>query len=353
MDEGRGAGPRLARWARFRVVLYLLLGLAALDAVVAGYRRVWRAYDPDDYRERVLGCRHEAADLVIVGGSPVSEGIDPAALAGLVWQGRPLARAYSLGLPGATTSEVWHAVEHGVVSPPRLLVYGITASDLNDGRDEPHGPRSLMDAADVLRWARCRPRAADWCVRQFIEGQLSHLWQLYYYRNGIRLWAADQVERLRPGLCPEAAAEARDGLRYAAAMRAGHGFAPRPDFQGQRLDRLKAQGVVWKSFHFLEKYRLGGHLAYLHRLLDWAEAHGTAVVLVDMPVSADLEQMHAPAFAAYRAALAEVERTRGVRVLWASRAAVGLSEEHFADLIHLNAAGTPRLSQWLRASLAE
>jgi hypothetical protein len=67
-----------------------------------------------------------------------------------------------------------------------------------------------------------------------------------------------------------------------------------------------------------------------------------------MPVSADLEKMHAPAFALYRAALAEVERSRGVRVLRATRPAVGLGDDDFADPIHLNAAGAAKLSAWLR-----
>ncbi len=76
------------------------------------------------------------------------------------------------------------------------------------------------------------------------------------------------------------------------------------------------------------------------------------VVLVDMPVTADVEVPYAPAFAAYRAALAAVERSRGVRVVRASRQAVGLMEIDFADRIHLNARGRERLNPWLRGQLA-
>jgi hypothetical protein len=329
-----------------------VLGLATVDAVLAAHRRTWRAYDPDEYRIKVHECVRRPHDLVVVGGSPVCEGIDPAALAGTPWHGRPLEDVFNLGLSGATTSEVWHAVRHGIGVSPRLLVYGITASDVNDGRDEPHGPRSLMEAGDVVEWLRRRPDAAAFCLRQYTYGKCSRSWNLYQYRNAVRLWAADRVERVWPGTFPEATKEARDGLRRSAALGRSNGYAPRPDFQAHTLTRMKASGA-FPPFLFLDNYRLGGHLRYLHKLLDWGEANGVPVVLLDMPVSEDLSKKHAEAFAAYDRALAEVERTRGVAVLRASRQALGLGDDDFADMIHLNAAGTAKLSAWLRARLAD
>jgi hypothetical protein len=342
----------LTTWARYRVILYFLLGLVAVDVFVISKHPVWSAYDPDDYTERLDGCRREAPELVLVGGSPVCEGIDPNVLIGLPWQGRPLEHVYNLGLPGATTSEVWHAIEHGLAVPPRLLIYGITASDINDGRDEPHGPRSLMDVGDTLRWVRYRPRAAEWGIRQFLQGQLNRVWQLFYYRNGIRLCASDYLEHLLPGACTEAAAEARDGLRYTMSIRTNHGYAPRPEFQARSHEQRKADNLNEKRFAFLEKFRLGGHLAYLHRLVDWASSHDVTLLLVDMPVTADLEErMHPQEFASYRAVLAQLERDRGVRVVRARRADLGLSDADFADLIHLNVRGSTRFSSWLREEL--
>jgi hypothetical protein len=353
MTEGAAEAAGGVGWARYRVVLFFALGLAAVDAGVASQRHLWRAYDPDDYQLKTRDCRRQSPDLVLIGGSPVCEGLDPAVLSGVVWQGQPLEHVYNLGLSGATTSEMWHAVEHGIGAPPRLLVYGITASDLNDGRDEPHGPRSLMNVRDVARWVRLRPEAAEWCLRHWTLGRLSRAWNLFHFRNGIRLCFADNIERLSPETCPQAAAEAREGLRYARELRDNHGFAPRAGFQLHNLAQSKAAGSVPERFHFLEKYSLGGHLRYLHRLLEWADANGVAVVLVDMPVSDHLEEtMHAQAFAAYRKALAEVEHSRNVRVLRATRAAVGLTDTDFADLIHLNNRGAARLSAWLRQELA-
>jgi hypothetical protein len=342
-----------ARWVRLRVILYLLLGLLAIECAVAANRQVWQSYDPEEYLERLAGCRAQAQDLVIVGGSPVTEGVDPTVLAGLRWRGTSLDRAYNLGLAGATTSEVWHAVKHGLVAPPPLLVYGITASDLNDSRDEPQGPRCLMDCDDLLTWTRSRPKRIEWCLRHFIHGRASRLWNLFHHRNGIRLWAADQAERLWPGACPEAAARARDGQLFSAALRSGDGFAPRPYLQVSRLDELRTAGQISPHFPFLENYRLGGHLTYLHRLLDWAAEHDVPIVLVDMPVSADLEERFYPqVFAVYRGVLAELERTRHVRLLRATRESVGLSDADFADLIHLNSLGCDRFSEWLRRALA-
>src|SRR5262249_2663952 len=90
---------------RLRLVAYLLFGWLATDVLVAAHAAHWRASPPDDYRERVDGCRRAYRDLVVLGGSPVSEGIDPARIVGLNWRGRPLTNGYSLGLPGGTTTE--------------------------------------------------------------------------------------------------------------------------------------------------------------------------------------------------------------------------------------------------------
>jgi hypothetical protein len=340
-------------WLRCQILFHLLIVLLAIDGLIHSQRKTWRAYDPDEYCIRPRHCRHGTWDLILVGGSPVCEGIDPARLTGTTWRGHTLERVYNLGLSGGTTSEVWHAVSHGIAQPPQLLIYGITASDLNDSRDEPHGPATLMRPGDLVCWARYRPAATEWCLRQFVQAHMSRLWQLYAYRNGIRLWAADRIDRFWPNACPAAAAEARSGLHFSNALRSGSGFAPRQCFVASRLDHLKAARAL-PPFHFLDKYRLGGHVHYLHRLLDWGDDLGVPVVLVDMPVSADLEEAQfAAEFARYRELLAELSRTRNVCLLRASRSNVGLTEADFADQIHLNAQGARRLSDWLRAELTK
>jgi hypothetical protein len=341
--------PTLIRpWWRWRIAVVFLLGLIAVDLGVHAFRATWRRYDPDDYRERVRACRDGAWDVVVVGGSPVSEGIDPARLAGLTWRGAKLARAFNLGLPGATTSEVWHGVAHGIRQPPRVLVYGITASDLNEARDAAQGPAMLMNPTDLAIWWQLRPQAGWWCTRQWLRGQAARSWNLYQYRQGIRLWAAHQW----PAFAPAVARRADRNLHISAGIAEHQGYAPRPELQTRRLDQLKATGYTGLPFRFLQAYRLGDHQRYLHRLLDWADANQVTPILVDMPVTADLEEIHfAPAFAQYRTALRDVAAKRGVRLLSASRQSVGLTDADFADLIHLNAEGAARLSTWLRDRL--
>ena len=347
--------PSWRRWQRYRVIFYFLAGLIAVDALLAFHADLWRCYDAPYYTQRLQACRCQPWDLVLVGGSTVMAGFDPDVLQGVRWQGRPLEKVFNLGLPLATILEVWQAVEHGLAQPPRVLVYGITASDLNEERVEPQGPQYLMNGRDLVQWMRQRPEAAPWFLRQFLLERVSRVWRLFYYRDGIRLWAADQAERLWPGWCPETAALARERLHGNQACRTNGGLIGKPPAPPElRLDHLKAIGQRPSFGGFLENYRIQHYRPLVDRLLDWGVRHGVAIVLLDMPVSADLEeQLHPQEFAAYRAVLAEVEQGRGVRILRPTRQEVGLTDADFADLVHLNADGAARLSAWLRRALAD
>jgi hypothetical protein len=167
------------------------------------------------------------------------------------------------------------------------------------------------------------------------------------------MWAAATADRFFPGCCPEAAWEANDNLRYSGLLRNGNGYAPAYGFASGRYDVAKATGQKLSPFTFLDNYRTGGHLKYLHKLADWAEERGTTLVLLDMPTTADLEARYPAQYAEYRERLAEVERDRGLTVLRATREAVGLDDTFFADVIHLNADGARKLSAWLRDRLVE
>src|SRR5260370_37606041 len=105
-----------------------------------------------------------------------------------------------------------------------------------------------MDRHDVATWIRTRPGPATGCLRQFVAGQLTNAWHLFHYRNGIRLWAADRIEHLFPGLSPAAAADARDGLRTSSTLREQNGYCPRPQIIICRLDVLKAADMKFDRF---------------------------------------------------------------------------------------------------------
>jgi len=334
---------------RNRTLVYFAALLPLADVAVGRLADVWERHSPDDYAARVAACAREPRDLVFVGGSPVAEGIDPGRVAGVVRGGRALTSVYAVGLPGATTSDVYHAVLRACPTPPRLLVYGVTASDLNDARHEPHGPHSLMTWGDWFGWVRLRPESAGWVTRHFLRARAAGASNLVRHRHGIRMWAACRAEEVFPGEAPAAFREADELLERAAQLKSGNGYVPARGFAVGRYDAAKAAGVAPQAFPFMQDYRTGSHLKYLHRLVDWCAAGGTELVLLDVPVTADLEAAFPAAFAEYRTRLAELERDRGVRVI---RPDAGLTDADFADVVHLNRTGAARLSNQVRDALA-
>jgi hypothetical protein len=166
------------------------------------------------------------------------------------------------------------------------------------------------------------------------------------------MWAACEAEAAFPGNSPETFREADELRERAAALRAGTGYAPARGIGAGRYDAAKAAGLAPERFPFLDNYRTGSHLKYLHRLIDWCAAGGTELILLDVPVTADLGARYPAAFAEYRGRLAELERDRGVTVLRVTSETAGLTDAEFGDVIHLNRAGAARLSDRVRAELA-
>ncbi len=344
--ENTPAPPRIRRG---RVLLWSAALLVGFDFLIGAFDSTWKKYSPDEYALRAEGCAQVPRDIVFAGGSPVAEGIDPDIIGHLMWHGREVGNYSSLGLSGGTTSDIYFGLRHACPTAPKVLVYGCTASDLNDSRHEPHGVQSIMTRSDVEDWRRTRPEAGEWVARHYAKGKLAKASALNEHRFGIRMWAARECERLAPGSCPESAAEAQRQRDLDDALHAGCGFAPTKYYQFRRYDHWKEAGWVAPPFAYLANYKTGSHLKYLHRMLDWAEANDADVILIDMPVTADLEARHPAEFAEYRKLLAEVGRNRGAAILDGRGA--DLSDAHFADLIHMNCSGTARFSVWLRGVL--
>jgi len=350
---GSGQGKPGER-CRCRVLFWFVAAFVAFEVAVAANAHLWKTYDPNPYESRFRAYDRRGADLLVVGGSPAMCGLDPTILAGASWHGDRLPRAFNLGVPLGTTTDVCHAVEFALRKPPRLIVYGVMATDLHDGRIESIAARYLMGPPDLLDWARIHHHNESYAFRHYTREHGNRMWPSSYYAYGIQLWLAEQANRLVPTFCSEAAIVARTNSRRAAEIATDGYQRLAPVTDALQLDRQKANGLVGDTFSFMERYRCGGaHLAYLHRLLDAAERANVPVVLVDLPVPADLdERMYPGAFVAYRALLDDVARSRGVPLLRASRAALGLSDADFSDLAHVNAAGAAKLSSWLRSSVA-
>lgn len=338
----------------YRAPLFALIGFCCLNGVVALHARTWRSYDPRFARDRIRYGRRHTWDLVVVGGSPAMAGINSACLKSLPWHDRLLQRSYNLAIPLATAAEIFHSLEHGLSAPPQLVVYGIAVTDFNDMRVEAMDPEELMEGGDVLRWTRWRRGEAEWCVRRWVGERSVRLFPLYYYREGIRRWAAARAERAWPGFCPEAAHQAAKGLENATGLRRCYDFSPaRPVPPYLRFDLKKAAGELPCRVAPMENYRLDGYLPYLEAIIDWCAEHGADLVLVDIPVPADLERLYPQALAAYRATLLQMQRRRGLLLMTPTREQVGLTEADFDDMIHLNGDGNARFSDWLRRALSQ
>jgi hypothetical protein len=342
----------VARLWRWRVVVYLVLGLLALDRAMAARAALWRAYDPQFSRDRVRYAKHRVWDLVIAGGSPAMC-VDSGDLKGLVWQGRRLDRTLNLAVPYATTTDVYHTIEHGLPTPPALLVYAIAVTDLNGARIEAMSPDWLMDRRDIGRWVSAHPENTELCLRHYLQERLARGCALCYWRDGIRRWAADEAEALCPGFCPDAAREARERLGDSAALQAGIDFHPaRPVPPRYRYNLRKASGEVLGRFGPMEKYDPQGHLPYLEAIVDWTEQHHCPLLLVNVPVTHDLEQTYPEAFTSYRRVLLKLQGRRDVRVILATRDDVGLTDADYEDQLHLNGDGSLRYGAWLRRTVS-
>ncbi len=336
---------------RLLPVLWVIIGLVAIDGIVVLFRDRWERHSPDDYVERIQGCAADPRDFVIIGGSPVSEGFDPDLIAGVRWGKTVLQNGYAVGLPGGTTTDFYYALKHSCPTPPKLVIYGLSCTDMNDSRNEPHGAYSILSWRDWFDCVQTRPDARGWVTRRFLEGQLRCGWAVYRYRHGIRMSLAATLDDHFPGSCPEAAREVRDNLRYSNALRDGHGYAPAPWFVNANYAQRKATNAGMAPFDFLDKYRTGSHLKYLDRLADLQPDWDMKLVLVDMPVTKDLETKYPAAVAEYQDRLREFVARRKVILLSADRDRLGLNDADFADVIHLNGGGAKKLSLWLRGQL--
>ncbi|HEY3789013.1 MAG TPA: hypothetical protein VGL71_09170 [Urbifossiella sp.] len=345
------APPAASFWKRNRTIILFILLLIAADLGIGMLSPLWERHSPDDYALKIRGCAREPRDLVFVGGSPVAEGIDPDCIAGISRNGRSLNSVYAMGLSGGTTSDFYHALLRGCPTPPHVLVYGITASDLNDGRNEPHGPYSLMTWGDLGRWVRLRPESREWAVRHFTLSRIGQMSNLFRYRHGIRMWAACEADERIPGSCPDAMREADELRERADRLQIGNGYAPARGYSVGNYAAVKAAGLAPTHFPYLAKYRTGAHIKYLHLIIDWCVTNDVELILMDMPTTADLETIHAAEFAEFRSRLAEVQRDRGVKVIHASLDAVGLNDAHFADLIHMNLDGARIFSEWVKQTI--
>lgn len=339
------------RWPSLRPLGWLLLGFLGLELLVRLLKPVWQDYSPDDYALRVERCAQQPRDIVFTGGSPVSEGIDPAIVTPFKWRHQQLQNGFAVGLPGGTTTDVYYALQRACPIWPKVLLYGMAPSDLNDSRNEPHGPASLMTVADWYEAIQVRRDARTWLTKHFWQNCLAESSALWQSRYAWRMCAADWFATVFPGSCPEAQEEAQRQTDYATRLRTGNGYAPAQYFQNRAYSDMKAGGWVAPPFEYLAKYRTGSHLKYLSKLHERCQANNCELVILEMPLTKDLEDRHDSEVRQFREVLRQLCSEKKIPRLVATRTATELDDRHFADLIHLNSAGAERLSRWLKSEL--
>ncbi|MGL6074686.1 MAG: hypothetical protein ACRC8S_11040 [Fimbriiglobus sp.] len=336
--------PRTSRgW--WKPVLALAMALVLIDIGIRLNADLWERHSPDDYSARIDGCAKETRDFVIIGGSPVSEGLIPGEIKGVRFRNETLSNGYAVGLPGGTLTDMYYAVRHACPTAPKVLIYGVSMTDMNDSRNEPHGPYSIYNFSDLHDLSATRPEATSWNARKFAEGQARCIWAAFRYRHGLRMAASYALHG-------EVAKEAQQLRDYADAMPAGQGYAPAPWFVEARYDLRKQAKAPMAPFEFLAKYKLGSHAKYLPKLVEWCQAHNTQLVLVLMPMTQDLETKYAAEYAQFQA-LRPSWNWPGVVTLDTHRDRVGLTDADFADIIHLNGTGAKKLSRWVRRELEQ
>ncbi|MFN4261520.1 MAG: hypothetical protein ACK4RK_19730 [Gemmataceae bacterium] len=341
-----------ARLLRLRVVVYLLLAFAGINGWVARHADQWRRHAPEFYRERLAYCRSQEWDAVIVGSSPAMCGIDADILAGARFQNQPLRRVCNAAMPLASASEIYHVVQHAMPTPPRLLIYGITITDLNGTRRVAQGPRYLMDARDVVRWIGERPQEMGWCLEKYSGERLLSLCPVLYHRKGIRGYLTQRAVACCPNVLASHAVTVQENLDNHAKLHTPRGLTESGPVQpSQRLPVRKAAGLPYQSAVFLERYDPQRLRNYLDHLVAAVQERGIPLVLVDMPLCADLEHNHPHEFATYRSILADLELRHRVVILRPTRADVGLTDQDFCDEAHFNADGTARFSAWLKKTI--
>jgi len=347
----------MTRWKRLvlkcKPIGFLLVGLLLIELTIRQFSTTWERYSPDDYAIRVQHCAAESRDFVLVGGSPVSEGLDPSLIAGVKWKQQTLNNGYAVGLPGGTTTDVYFATKQSCQSWPKLLIYGVAASDLNDSRNEPHGAASLLSWADWQEAISTRPDAAKWLTKHFLQSRASECFAAWHYRHGIRMFAADQFVKQFPSSCPESFAEAERQRDYADRLLISNGYAPASHFATRCYSDMKKSGWIAPPFSYLAKYKTGSHLRYLHKLHELCCSNSCDLVILEMPATRDLEERHPAEIMEFRRVIRDFCDTFQVNRLVATRTEVELDDGHFADLIHLNATGAERLSRWLKVEVGQ
>jgi hypothetical protein len=271
---------------------------------------------------------HQPTDVVLVGDSMMDAAGDPAELAAA---GGPSA-IYNASIAGETLPTIADWTTKVVVPRlhPKLVVVGFSSNELN--------PAVLLPGAGYAAYRRSRAAQAARGTGDLVDRADAFLRQwsyLYRYRDSLRF----PLGRGNPGATFDPALTVN-----------GHDLA----FvnQGYLAGSLAhAKTIVIGVLAALRGFKVGpDNVAILQNMLAALHRQGVAVLLVAMPVTADLVSLHPGGAPTYNGAIATLGTiAQGSGAGFAEPGVWPISD--FADPVHLNGVGTARFSAYLAPRL--
>ena len=269
--------------------------------------------------------------VVFIGTSMMNVALDPLELARSVGQETTFAYNASLSAGIPRLMEEW---TKAVVFPklqPSVLVIGLSSIDLNDASSHRELLLRLFEAAPAARLALGRAS-----LMERIDDAASRVSAFVRYRRAFR-----DPKRVFQSvvLNRSAVVDPQVGSFGAGLAHRGEDFAlPKP------VDR--AEGT-------LADYHTGGlEQAAIGRIIALAQARGTRVLIVKMPVTAEYIATHPRGgddYQVFERALAALAASYAVPVIDAQPAATG--HRYFADDSHLNGRGTEAFTHLIATEL--
>lgn len=321
------------------LVVALLVLMLAEGAVRAARSRldepeVWPTPELQKKFAQIEARRRDGRrpDVLLAGDSMMDAGGDPAGLARAV----PGATVYNAAIAGETLPVIADWTTR-IVQPrldPKVVVIGFSSNELNPSSLAPESGVAAYRSSRVVRVAEGRGSPvdrADALLREHV--------MLYRYRATLRRpfrQAAADPDVFDPELSADGQGLAFTELGYL-----------------EKGGAAQAEAVIQGVIAALRGFTVGlENLTILQDMIRTIRIEGARVVLVAMPVTADLVAAHPKGDADYREAM---EAFAGA----AHRAGATLLEPGvwptslFADPVHLNGAGAARLTEYLAPFLQQ
>ncbi len=315
-------------------VLLLAEGLVRLSHSALATPMIWPAPELQKKYDQIVAraASRQPTDVVLVGDSMMDAGGDPGGVGGA---GTGVAGGvYNASVAGETLPTIADWTTRVVVPRlhPKVVVVGFSSNELN--------PRLLLPASGVAAYRHSRAvRSAEGIGSPVdrADAFLRHWSLLYRYRTVLRNPFAHvgPQDPLQAGIFDPALTAAGQDLAFVSQRYLQTGGTDRA--------RLVINGVIAA----LRGFRVSpDNLAILKGMLTSLRSQGIQVLLVAMPVTADLVSFHPAGTTDYQAALASF-----VSVAQASDAGIAVPgvwpTSEFADPVHLNGAGTVHFSKYL------